>query len=322
MRPFRFGVQSGGAAAIQDPRAWADHARMVEDLGFSTLQVADHLFPMLSPMPALAAAAQVTSTVRLGTLVVNQAWRHPTVLAKEAATVDFLSDGRLELGLGTGWVPIEQEKAGVPFEPAGTRVDRLIEYTRVVKGLLGVEPFSFEGGFYQIADLATDPKPVQRPLPILIGGSQKRVLQLAAREADIVALAMGAGAGPGEDPAAVLERKIGWIREAAGARFDALELSVLSFGALPVGIERREAARQLVENPVRTPGRQPSTPPTEASILASPVGIIGTAGQVVESLQQRRERFGISYVTYFPPGDRYVEFVQAFAPVVKALAGT
>src|SRR5215211_4102201 len=136
MRPFRFGVQSGGAAALENPRSWTEHARMVEDLGFATLQVPDHLFPLLSPLPALAAAAQVTSKLRLGTLVLNQAWRHPAVLAKEAATVDFLSHGRLELGLGTGWVPIEQDKAGVPFESAGRRVDRLVEYTQVVKGLL------------------------------------------------------------------------------------------------------------------------------------------------------------------------------------------
>src|SRR6185437_6300206 len=132
-------------------------------------------------------------------------------LAKEAATVDFLSGGRLELGLGAGWVPREQEQVGIPFEAPGVRIDRLIEYVKVVRGLLEEEKVTFDGKYYQVSELAGLPKPVQKPVPIVIGGSQKRLLSLAGREAHIVAMTMG-GAPPSDNPAALIDEKIGWVK--------------------------------------------------------------------------------------------------------------
>src|SRR5262249_46320282 len=146
-RPFRFAIQSGMADSLHHPGIWTDNARMVEDLGYSVLLVPDHYLPMVSPIPAMMAAAAVTTPLRVGTLVLNQEWRHPAVLAKEAATIDFLSDGRLELGLGTGSRPREQEPFGLPIQPPGVRIERFKEYVAIVQGLLEHRQFTFEGKY-------------------------------------------------------------------------------------------------------------------------------------------------------------------------------
>ncbi|MBV8083236.1 MAG: LLM class flavin-dependent oxidoreductase, partial [Chloroflexi bacterium] len=189
-RPFRFGIQAGANFGLDDPNAWLEHAREAEDLGYAVLLAPDHFAPYLSPLIALAAAAQVTKTIRLGTLVINQAWRHPAVLAKEAATVDLLSGGRLELGLGTGWIPREQEQVGIGFEAFGERFARFKEYLAIVKGLLENEYFTFQGTYYNVTELQQLPRPLQRPRPpIMIGAYGRRMIRLAMQEADIFSFA-------------------------------------------------------------------------------------------------------------------------------------
>src|SRR6202165_3252471 len=183
-RPFRFAVQEHRAPSA---RAWQDTARQVESLGYSALYLPDHFGSQLATIAALMAAADATTRLRAGSLVFDNAYRHPAVLAKEAATLDLLSDGRFDLGLGAGWMASDYQQAGMPYDSAGTRIERLEEGLQIVKGLLGGGTFSFTGKHYQIKDLEGSPLPVQKPHPpILLGGGGRRMLRLAAREADIV----------------------------------------------------------------------------------------------------------------------------------------
>src|SRR5947209_9566129 len=236
-RQFRFGAQVADAKPGQ---AWAELARKLEDGGYSTLFVPDHFDDQVAPLPAMTWAAAATSELRVGSLVFDNDFKHPVVLAKEAATLDVLSEGRLELGIGAGWMHTDYETSGIPFDSAGVRVDRLEESLAVIKGLMTGEPFSFEGTHYKISNLAGTPKPVQQPHPpILIGAGAKRMLSIAAREADIVSVNFDLSAGAvGPDvvttgTAELTRQKIELIREAAGDRFDDIELSVTVFmGAL------------------------------------------------------------------------------------------
>jgi probable F420-dependent oxidoreductase len=187
-RPFRFTVQASsppdGTAA-----SWTALARRCEDLGYDVLTVADHFDDQLAPMPAVMAAAAATTTLRVGTMVLSNDYRHPVVLAKEAATIDVLSGGRLELGLGAGWMRTDYEQAGIPFAAATERIDRLAEAVAIVKQLLHGDTCDVDGAHYSVHGLRGTPPPIQRPHPpILIGGGGRRLLTLAAREADIVGL--------------------------------------------------------------------------------------------------------------------------------------
>lgn len=172
-RPFRFGVVCGAPNA----RGWTELARRVESLGYSVLLCSDHLdlggahFTTLSALPALAAAASVTTEVRVGVSVINHDLHHPALLAREAATVDILSDGRLELGLGAGWAEYEYDWAGLRFDPPGRRVSRFAEYVTVVKALMTEELVNHRGEHFQITGMPLIPAPVQKPRPpIMIGG--------------------------------------------------------------------------------------------------------------------------------------------------------
>ncbi len=184
-RPFRFGVQVNATGSRGD---WVDLAQRVEANGYSTLTMPDHFGDQLAPVPALQCAADATTTLRLGALVYDNDYKHPVVLAKELATMDVLSDGRVEIGLGAGWMVSDYEQSGIPYDPPGVRVSRFIEGLAVIKGALADGPFSFEGEHYTITDYDGSPKPVQSPPPILIGGGGPRVLGFAAREADIVGI--------------------------------------------------------------------------------------------------------------------------------------
>ncbi|HEU0168639.1 MAG TPA: TIGR03621 family F420-dependent LLM class oxidoreductase [Chloroflexota bacterium] len=320
-KPFRFAVQSGLGTGGLEPKDWAEFARLLEGWGFSVMLIPDHFLPVLSPIPAAMAAAQATSVLHVGPFVVNMAWRHPAVLAKEAATVDFLSGGRFEVGIGTGYQAWQQEAAGVPFESAGERINRLIEYVKVLKGLLANESFSFSGRYYEIKDLKVEPRPVQRPQPpIVVGGNGRRLLRLAAQEADVVGMTLG-GLAPGQTPWDGLREKVDWVRETAGPRFEQLELNLMVTGPIPIGMERGEAVSYAIERGLGggRPGSQPYKDPKE---LDSPAILLGTVDQVCEQLQAMREQYGLSYITYFPPADRYREFVDALGPVVKRLAGS
>jgi probable F420-dependent oxidoreductase len=310
-RPFRFGVSVHGSKSRAE---WRDIARQAEALGYSTLLLPDHLGDQLSPIPALVAAADATSLLRVGSLVFDNDFRHPVMLAKEAATLDVLSGGRLELGVGAGWLKPENERAGIPFEPASVRIARMEEAIRIVKGLFANGPVDFAGRYYTITGLEGFPKPVQHPHPPLhIGGGGQRLLSVAAREADIIGfLPRARPDGQGQDitdatPEA-LEQKITWVREAAGARFADLELGILVAQVLTT--EDREQAAHLIASTLAR-GFEVSTD----VILQAPYLLLGTVDQICEDLLARRERYGISYISVFE------QSLEALAPVVARLTG-
>ena len=304
---FRFGVQ---ASAPMSGKEWAELARRVEDLGYSTLTMPDHFGNQMAPIPALAAAASATTTLRVGGLVWDNDYKHPVVLAKELATIDLLSDGRLEIGIGAGWERADYDWSGIPYDPPGVRVDRFEEGLAVIKGHFGPGPFSFTGQHYTITGLDGLPKPVQEHVPILIGGGGKRVLSIAAREADIVGInaSLAAGAiGPealaSMTPDAV-DEKVAIVKLAAGPRFDSLEMNVRAF-FVSVTDDRDGLAARLAGGFGMTP----------QAALKTPFALVGTVDQIIETLHERRERWGFSYVVV-GTGD-----IEPFAPVVAALNG-
>lgn len=308
-RRFRFGVQVATAPSGQ---AWRDLARKAEDLGYSTLFMPDHFGDQLAPFPALAAAASVTSTLKVGALVMCNDYRHPVVHAKEMATLDVLADGRTEWGIGAGWMNTDYEQSGIPHDRAGTRIDRLEEAVAIMKGLFADGAVTHQGDHYTITGLDGRPKPVQRPHPpLLIGGGGRRVLTLAAREADIVGIAPSATTGAvdatsARDAAADrTDQKLEWVKAAAGDRFDDLELNVLIFAAI-VTDDRTSMAEAI--------GGAFGLSADEA--LQVPHALVGTVDEICETLQERRERWGISYVVV--QGDA----LEPMAPVVARLAGT
>jgi probable F420-dependent oxidoreductase len=307
--PFRFGVQASGPASAGE---WAELARKVEDLGYSTLTCADHLDEQFAPIPALTAAALATSTLRVGAMVLANDYRHPVLAAKEAATVDVLSEGRFEVGLGAGWMTTDYEQSGIPHDRAGVRVDRMVEAIAVMKGLFAEGPFSFQGEHYTITDHDARPKPVTQPHPpFLIGGGGKRVLGIAAREADIVGINPNLKAGEiGPDAASdataeATDRKVGWVREAAGDRFDDLELNSLMFACI-----RTDDRAGTAEMMAGLFGISP------AEVLEVPHALMGTVDEMVDDLEARRDRWGFSYHVV------QQDAMDAIAPVVARLAGT
>ncbi|MBV9228720.1 MAG: TIGR03621 family F420-dependent LLM class oxidoreductase, partial [Chloroflexi bacterium] len=223
-RPFRFGVTAGYAPSRAD---WITTARRAEELGYSTLLIPDRTTVGISaPLIALAIAAEATTTLHVGSYVLCNEYRHPVILAREAATLDLLSEGRFELGLGAGVSAFEFQRMGIPFASAGTRVERLEESIQILKLLFTQETVNFTGKHYTISEMKGQIKPVQQPhLPILVAGAGERMLKLAAREANSIAIGLKI-TGHGVDPTdATLEQKIAWIKEAAGERFANLELS-------------------------------------------------------------------------------------------------
>jgi probable F420-dependent oxidoreductase len=311
MQPFRFGVSIWSARSRTE---WTDKARKVEDLGYNSLGVPDHLTDLMSPMPALVSAANATKHLRVCTNVLNNDLRHPVLVAREAATVDILTDGRFVLGLGAGSIRSEYDQIGAAFDRGGTRVERLAEAVTIVKGLLAGEAVTFAGRHYRVTGHTLEPRPVQQPRPpILIGGNGRRLLVLAAREADIVGLSgitfRQGGAAPSDLSAwkvSGVEERLRLVREAAGDdRYAQLELNVLVQRVL-VTDDRRGAAEALTS-------RWPQLTPDE--FLQSPYLLIGTVDQIVEDLLERRQRWGLSSYTIFE------SYMDACAPVVARLAG-
>jgi probable F420-dependent oxidoreductase len=310
-RRFRFAAQLS-TAPDGSGRSWADQARKVEDLGFSTLLMPDHFGDQLAPIPALVAAADATTTLKVGALVFDNDYRHPLILAKEAATLDLLSDGRLELGLGAGWMRSDYEESGIAYDPPGVRVDRFEEGVAIITGLLeSEEPFSFSGKHYTVTGHTGTPRPVQRPRPpLIIGGGGRRVLGIAARHAEIVSINVDLRAGTaGPESAAnatpdATREKIGWVKEAAGDRFDEIELNTL-IGFVMVTDDRQS----IIDAMAPALGLDP------ADALHIPLALIGTLDQMAEELEWRREEYGISYFSV--ESDAW----EAMAPVVARLAG-
>ncbi|MBX3313023.1 MAG: TIGR03621 family F420-dependent LLM class oxidoreductase [Actinobacteria bacterium] len=308
--PFRFGIQCSTPPDLT-AGAWRDLARKVEDLGYHRLTVSDHLDDQLAPVAALMAAADATTTLRVGALVFCNDYRHPAVLAKEAATLDVLSEGRFELGLGAGWMVEDYARAGIPMDAPGVRIARLEEAIEVVTALFAGAPVHHEGEHYRIDGLVGSPRPLQSPIPLLVGGGGRKVLELAGRHAHIVGLnpklttgRIDASAGP-DGTAEQTLRKIGWIRDAAGDRFDEIELHTRIHLAA-VTDARDEMADALAAGFGLTP----------EEALASPHALCGTVDQIVDDLVERRDRFGIASIGLS------LDALEAMAPVVARLAGT
>ena len=315
-RSFRFGVI---CEQMQSAEEWITKAHLAEDYGYATVLIRDHFIrepfgDQLAPLIALMAAAHATRVLRVGSLVLDHDYRHPVMLAKEAATLDLLSQGRFELGMGAGWLRAEYEQAGMVFESAGTRVSRLEEAIHVLKGLWADQPLTFAGNHYTVTNLNGFPKPVQRPHPpLLIGAGSRRMLALAGQEADIVGILPKALADGTiseeitERLPATMAQKVEWVRQAAGARFRELELNMV---IAPIFTEQR---RQRAEQLARERGWSGIA---AEDVLDMPSIFIGTPDQIVEDLQRRREQYGFSY---FVVSDASME---AFAPLVSRLAGS
>ncbi|MGA1568453.1 MAG: TIGR03621 family F420-dependent LLM class oxidoreductase [Ilumatobacteraceae bacterium] len=308
-RPFRFGLMAAKAPSGAD---WVATARKAEELGYSALLMPDHYGDQLGVIPALTAAAAATTSLRVGSLVFANDFRHPALLAKDTATIDLLSDGRLEVGVGAGWMDDDYRWTGVPHDSAGTRISRMIEAIEVLRGLWGPEPFSYSGEHYTITEMNGMPKPVQAGgPPLIVGGGGKRVLSTAARLADIVGVNPNVGAGS-FGPAAIAsmsadatDEKLTWVRDAAGDRFDDLEISILKF--VTNVTDDRDTVAEKVGGAMGIDA---------ATILASPHTMVGSAEQIADELVEQRDRWQGSYVTV------QLDAIDAFAPVVAALAGT
>ena len=292
-RPFRFGVVT---AYAQSHTAWITTARRVEELGYATLLIPDRVsIGSLAPLTALAVAAGATTSLRIGSYVLCNEYRHPVLLAREAATLDLLSGGRFELGLGAGVGPSEFQRIGIPFANAGTRVGHLEETLQILKHLFTEENVNFNGRYYTLTSMKGYPQPVQKPhMPILVAGAGERMLKLAAREANIIAIGSKITA-QGVDPTdPTMEQKIAWIKEAAGERFADLELSQTVYD-LMITDSGTDLSTQAGGPPI--PKRPMST------------------GQAVAYLLEQRDRYGFSYLQV------YEGQMENFAPVVARLAG-
>jgi probable F420-dependent oxidoreductase len=309
-RRFRFGIQLNTAPTAEE---WARLARRAEELGYDTLFVPDHFTDQLAPVPAMMAAADVTTDLKVGCLVFDNDYKHPVVLAKEMASLDVLTGGRTELGIGAGWMRTDYDQAGMPYDEPGVRVDRMAEGIAVLKGLFAEGPFSFAGEHYTITELDGLPKPVQRPgPPIIVGGGRPRVLRIAAQEADIVGINPSLRAGAiGADTVAdttaeVTDQKVAWVREAAGDRYADLELNTLVVAA--VHTEDRAGQAEGIAALFGAPAED---------VLASPHVMVGSTGELADDLRARRERWDLSY--FVLQGE---ETMEAMAPVVAELRGT
>ncbi|MCP3986514.1 MAG: TIGR03621 family F420-dependent LLM class oxidoreductase [bacterium] len=320
-RPFRFAVQSFNASSANE---WRERARRTEDLGYSALHLADHFLgpgpaleatqhPLqaLAAVPAMAVAAEATRSLRVGCRVFCIDYRHPVMLAKEAATLDLLSEGRLELGLGAGWLKGEYEAAGIGFDEAPIRIERLTEVVSALKSFFGGELLELHGEHVRWQGFAGAPRPVQRPHPpIMIGGGSRRVLELAAREAQVVSLnfnnrsgVMGAD-GVKTSTAEGTARKVEWVRRAAGHRYSEIELEIGAYFTF-IG----EGTESVAAGMAGAFGLEAE------DMIHHPHALFGTTDAICEELLRRRELYDLSYITV---GDHVAD---AFAPVVKQLTG-
>lgn len=314
-RPFRFGVQLTTAPDPADAGAsWAEQARRIEGHGYAVATMPDHFNQQLAPVPGLQAILDATTSLRASALVFDNDYKHPLVLAKELATMDVLSGGRVEIGLGAGWMISDYDEAGMTYDRAGVRIDRFVEGLAVIKGVMGDGPFSFEGEHYTIRGHDGFPKPAQRPHPpVIIGGGGTRVLTLAARHADIVGVNGTLHAGViGPEAIATMTReavdeKVAIVADAAreAGRVDDIEMNIRTFF---VDVTDDRAAR--VEAVAGMIGVEPSM------VAESPFALIGSPAEIADTLVERRERYGFSYVIVGAAE------IDAFAPVVARLAGT
>jgi len=318
--PFRFSVQGYSATSAADFR---DQVRTAESLGYSAFHLADHYLgagPALTAanhppqdiaaIPAMAMAAEATSHIKIGCRLICVGYRPAAVLVKEAMTLDFLSDGRLELGLGAGWIESEYHAMDVPYDPPGKRIRRLEETIALLKQGMTGGALDVHGEFVRVSGYQSVPKPVQQPVPLMIGGGNPRILTLAAREADIVSINISnkeGKVGPGSLRSITHERtieKIEWVKEGAGPRFNQLELEIGLFFA-----KITDSAGSVLEGYSSILGMTPD------EVRQFPHALIGSADYICDELVRRRELYGISYINV--PAASMVEF----APIVDRLKG-
>jgi probable F420-dependent oxidoreductase len=305
-RRFRFGVQLWTAPSRA---GWRDKVRKVEDLGYDTLVVADHIGDGVAPLQGLTAAADASAKLRLGTLVLDNDFRHPVVLAREAAALDVLSEGRFELGLGAGWLGRDYERLGLSFDPPAVRVERLEESVEIITRALAGESVSFSGAHYEVSDFEVRPQPVQNPVPLMLGAGGRRMLRFAAERADIVGILPvakrdGSGFSEEEQGEVAFARKIELLRAAAGERFGEIELNLL-IQAVEIADDERAAAEKLAAE-----WEEPVDP-----ILDMPFVLLGPVPAIVDKVLRLRDELGFSYLTLFEKD------FERFAPVLAKLDG-
>ncbi len=324
-KPFRFSLQCFNT---DSPANWRSLIAKTEALGYSTFFLADHFLSagpalegtyhppqMLAAVPAIAMALEQTSTLRVGCRVFCNDYHQPIMLAKQAATMDYLSGGRLEFGIGAGWIRNEYEAAGLPFDEFGQRFARFAEFVHAYKAFMSGEPLEIAGDFIRWSGFHGTPSPAQSPYPpLMIGGGSKKILTFAGQEADIVSLNFNNRAGMlGPDGmnsglAAATAKKVDWIKHGAGARFKDIELEIGAYTtivtdhALPTATAIGDALGMKAED-----------------ILAHPHCLIGSVDFICDELQRRREAYGISYIAMLDDGQN--NMVETFAPVVARLAG-
>lgn len=294
---------------------WAESAQHVESLGYTTLFVPDHFGEQLAPFAAMTAAAAATTMLKVGTLVFDNDFRHPVVLAMETATIDHLYDGRIEVGIGAGWKSTDYEESGIPMDRPKVRVDRLMEAVPIIRGLWSEEPVTQSGEYYNITNLTGSPRPHNAGgPPLIIAGGSKRMLRFAGANADIVGVNPSIHSGEIDSDAARdgmadrMDQKFEWVKEGAGDRFDSLEFNAW----VPVVAVTDDAAgvAQLVAPMFGL------SPEEALGALDSPMTMVGTEDEIIETLQRRRDRWGFSYHVVQDQG------AIDLAPIVAKLSGT
>jgi probable F420-dependent oxidoreductase len=306
MLPFRFGVYATVSPTMS---AWRDQARRAEALGYSAVYISDHLDTQFGPLVAMTVAAEATSELHVGSFVLNNDLRHPVVVAKEIATLGLAAEGRVEVGLGAGWLRTDYEQVGLEFDELPARVGRLAESVALMKALWSEGKATFDGETYTVHGGQCEPRPAAAPR-VMIGGGSKRLLTLAAREADTIGINTALGVGGAGDAATAqatldrYDRCLTWVHEAAPDRVGSIEFQVVAF-ATRVVPSRRAAVRTATM--LGLPGED---------ALELPIVLIGSVDEICEQLLKRRERWGFSNVVV------PVDAMESFAPVVTQLAGT
>ncbi len=320
-KPFRFGLQAYAPASAKD---WRDLARKAESMGFSSFHLADHVIgpgPALNAtghpvqtvaaIPAMAVAAEATETIKVGCRVLCVDYRNPVMLAKEVATLDFFSEGRLELGIGAGWLQNEYEAMGIPFDKAGVRIDRMEEVIGLLRASFADGELNIDGRHVHAVGFEAVPKPVHKPgPPLMIGGGAKRVLTIAGREADIVSLNFNNSSGKlgpdgiGSSTAELTEQKIQWVKEGAGGRFSDIEIEIAAYFTIVTPDGEGTRAKMA-----------PMFGMTPEVLAEHPNALIGSIDEICDRIVERRERFGISYVSFG------ASVIDAVGPVVERLTG-
>lgn len=308
IKPFRFGIQASKASSRKE---WVDLAQRAEANGFDVLTMPDHFDDQLAPVPALMTAADATTSLRIGALVWDNDYKHPVVLAKELATMDVLSDGRLEIGIGAGWMRSDYDMAGMPYDSPGVRIERFIEGVDIIRGHMQDAPYSLQGKHYTVTNLNGLPKPVQKPCPpILVGGGGKKVLTYAAKEVEIIGIngTMTAGVvGPeaiSSMTSEAVDEKVGIVATEGAHRLQDIEMNVRAF-FVNVTPERATAVSKIAG----------LIGVNDDMITNTPFALIGSPDSIVEDLLARREKWGFSYIIVG------AQDVDSFAPVVAALRG-